>query len=50
MFLASMKSQINKIEYYIDSVSEFIFLLMQIHTLVFMDGGLISGTDHNVSL
>ena len=49
MILASMISQINKIEYYIDTVSEFIFLLMQILTLVFMDGGIISGTAHDVN-
>ena len=50
MILANMKSQINKIEYYIDTVSEFMLLLMQIHTLLFMDGGIITGTDHNVSV
>ena len=49
MILISLKSQINKIEYYIDTISEFILLIMQMHMLIFIDGGIISGTPHNVS-
>ena len=50
MILAYLKTQMSKIEYYVDSVSEFILMIMQIHMLVFMDGGIISGTAHNVSV
>ena len=49
MFLAIMKSQMNKTEYYLDIVSEYILFVMQVHTIIFIDGGIISGTDHNVS-
>ena len=50
MILGGLKSKEKKIEYYIKMISESLLLVMQIHMLVFMDGGIINGTPNNVSL
>ena len=48
--LASLKAYENQNEYKLDVISEYLLSLMQIHMLLFMDGGLLSGTPNNVSL
>lgn len=50
MILGGLKSKEKKIEYYIEMISESLLFVMQIHMLVFMDGGIINGTPNNVSL
>ena len=50
IILTGLKIYENQTEYKIDIFSELMLLVMQIHMLVFIDGGLINGTPNNVCL
>ena len=49
MILTRLKAQKKKIEFNIEIISEFIFLIMQMLMTLFVDGGIINGTLNNVS-
>ena len=49
MVLAKLKTQIKLTDYYVDIFSEFMLLIMQMHMLWFVDGGILNGTPNHVS-